>query len=39
MLINETKMTPKTGSASGGEFTGVSFFNGFDKAVPTNHQV
>lgn len=39
LLINETKTTQKTGSASGGEFTGISFFNDFDKAVPTSHQV
>ena len=31
-LINETEMTQKTGGASEGEFTGLSFFNDFNKS-------
>ena len=31
-LINETEMTQKTGGASQGEFTGLSFFNDFNKS-------
>lgn len=31
-LINETETTQKTGSASGREFTGLSFFNEFNKS-------
>lgn len=32
MLINETEMTQKTGGASPREFTGLSFFNDFNKS-------